>query len=272
MLQPFPSPPSPLPAGFRAHRHRLGTVPANISGLVLQLDANYGVYTDAGTTLATDGQSVQQWNDRSSAGSNASQGTAGNRPVFKVNIINGKPVVRFTAASSHYMLANGAAAFAQGSDIPFTVFIVGSVTAASGTQSWCGWWNSGNATPLHVLRGNTVTQYRLESTRTDDAASATNASASTVLVGTSAQLYTIRFNGTTVDLTAGLTTSNQAQNVGTIAAFDRFAIGALVRTTVANFLDGDIAELLVYNAALSNTDVLTIQRSLSRKYSLGLAA
>lgn len=60
----------------------------------LWLDATYGTYTDAGATLATNGQSIQQW--KSKAGSlTAIQNTAASRPVFFSSVLNSKPALFF---------------------------------------------------------------------------------------------------------------------------------------------------------------------------------
>lgn len=72
--------------------------PSSISGLVLWLKADVGVYNDAGSTLATDTQTVQQWNDQSGNNNHVSQATSGKRPTFRTNIHNSLAVVRFNAA------------------------------------------------------------------------------------------------------------------------------------------------------------------------------
>lgn len=68
------------------------TETANLS---LWLDANVGAYVDSGSTLAADGQTVQQWNDQSGNGYNASQGVANSRPTFATNQLNGYPALNF---------------------------------------------------------------------------------------------------------------------------------------------------------------------------------
>lgn len=65
------------------------------SGNVLWLKADAGVYNDAGTTLATNGQTLQQWNDQSGSNNHASQATSSLKPTFVTNVLNGNPVVRF---------------------------------------------------------------------------------------------------------------------------------------------------------------------------------
>lgn len=64
------------------------------SSLLSWWDANYFAYSNAGTTLATNGQGVQQWNSRS-ASIIASQATSGLRPTYQTNIQNGLPGILF---------------------------------------------------------------------------------------------------------------------------------------------------------------------------------
>ncbi len=71
---------------------------------VLWLKADAGAYSDAGVTLATNGQTVQQWNDQSGNNKHATQGTAANRPKLITNALNGKPVMRFSTASGFNQL------------------------------------------------------------------------------------------------------------------------------------------------------------------------
>lgn len=61
--------------------------------LVQWWSADSGAYNDAGVTLATNGQTVQQWDDRTASDSNASQATAGSRPTFNTSVINGLPAL-----------------------------------------------------------------------------------------------------------------------------------------------------------------------------------
>jgi len=70
-----------------------------IGGLVLHLDA------DAITGL-NDGDKVATWEDLSGEGNDATQATEANRPTYKTDILNGKPVVRFDGSGS-YMIGPG---------------------------------------------------------------------------------------------------------------------------------------------------------------------
>jgi hypothetical protein len=80
--------------------------PTQIPGLQLWLKADAGAYHDAGVTLATNGQTVQQWNDQSGNVNNASQSTGTNRPTFVAPAKNGKPGVLFDGSTSFMTLAN----------------------------------------------------------------------------------------------------------------------------------------------------------------------
>jgi len=60
--------------------------------------ADVGVYSNAGTTLATSGNAVQQWNDQSGVGNHAVQATSGNRPTYRLNMANGFPALRFNGS------------------------------------------------------------------------------------------------------------------------------------------------------------------------------
>jgi hypothetical protein len=77
--------------------------PSQIFGSNLWYRADAGVYHDAGTTLAIDGQTVQQWNDQSGNGNNLSQASAGSRPQFLVAGYNSKPTVQFSGTDAEHL-------------------------------------------------------------------------------------------------------------------------------------------------------------------------
>lgn len=78
--------------------------PASLPNLWGWWKATTGVYTDAGVTPATNGQSVQQWNDLSGGGRHLTQPTSGVRPTWQsTGFQGGKNSVRCTAASSQFI-------------------------------------------------------------------------------------------------------------------------------------------------------------------------
>ena len=68
--------------------------------LVAWYKARNGVYSDAGVTLATNGQTVRQWNDLSGHGYHLSMATAGQRPTFRQTGLNNRPALELVAASN----------------------------------------------------------------------------------------------------------------------------------------------------------------------------
>jgi hypothetical protein len=80
----------------------IAACPSGVSGVtwIQCLETDSGAYKDAGTTLAIDNDTVQQWNDASGSANNDTQATALNRPTFKTNIVNGLPVIRCNGSNS----------------------------------------------------------------------------------------------------------------------------------------------------------------------------
>lgn len=94
-------------------------LPSDIAGLKLWLKA------DAITGLA-DGASVATWADSSGSGNDATQSTAGYRPIYKTGIVNGLPVVRLDGADDWLSTPS------IGSIATWTVFVVAKNTTMSG--------------------------------------------------------------------------------------------------------------------------------------------
>jgi len=71
--------------------------PVPVSGLIVWLKAD-AVNTGDGTQIRTSGSDlfVQQWNDSSGGGRNATNATQGDQPKYIANALNGKPAIRFT--------------------------------------------------------------------------------------------------------------------------------------------------------------------------------
>ena len=83
-----------------------GVLTTPLTAPVLWLKADAGAYTDAGTTLATNNQTIQQWNDQSCSGFNATQADASKRPTLHQYAFNGKPALWFDGANGNYFLNN----------------------------------------------------------------------------------------------------------------------------------------------------------------------
>ena len=82
-------------------------------------------YKDLGTTLCTTtGDQIEQATDISGNGNNFTQTTSGNRPTFTTNALGGYPSSTFSSANSQYLTSNLATQL-------LTVIVVGRVSSAS---------------------------------------------------------------------------------------------------------------------------------------------
>lgn len=163
-----------------------------------------------------------------------------------------------------YLSADGLAAGLSGSDKPHTVFLVIRQTwAQSGTsRSLFSLNSSASSVPFHQYYNQTSQFYYY---RSDDAGTV-----KTAALGASNNATTVLsavFNGTQLaffrDGTA-LTTAADL-NVGA-ATFNRCTFGARVHTSVGAFWNGSIAEVIVYNVALNDTDRQAVESYLTRKW------
>jgi hypothetical protein len=74
---------------------------------VLWLDASDATtLKDAGGANADADEAVATWNDKSGEGNNATQSTAGDRPLRKTNVINGRDVMRFDGSGDNMQFPN----------------------------------------------------------------------------------------------------------------------------------------------------------------------
>ncbi len=236
----------------------------NSSNNRLWLMANQSVFTDAGTTSASNNQLIQQWNDVSGNGRNGIELT--NKPTFMTNIVNSQPVVRFDNAdrllATGLTTGNSASVYvvAQYSSLPSTNpgLVQGSPSGlgfdTNGNNKSIGMWvsNANNAWGRAVQSDNTI-----------------------VNLPTSSALSASTFYSIANVMNAGTTALNQyidntlagsiAYN-GTLKSWTDFGIGRQGGET----WNGDIAEVIVYNAAVNASQRIILSNYLSAKYTTSL--
>lgn len=239
-----------------------GVTPRQFLGLKLWLDAS----TISGLV---DSDPVTTWTDLSGNGNNATQSTAAAKPTYKTSVINGRPVVRFDGVDD-YLTSTGVVSGFAAQDQPLTVFTVVKANDISVNRAL---WSLGSSVSNYPYLWHYIaaTSPNYNATLRDDAASATkdfptsalpystvaNAVATTlVTTGTSGSLYV---NGTLLNAAADV-------DVG-VSTFTYLGIGAQVRSTdINNFLSGDIAEIVVYNRALTADERQQVERYLGNKW------
>jgi Secretion system C-terminal sorting domain len=237
----------------------------NASNNRLWLMANQQVYINAGTTLATDNQLVQQWNDFSGNSRHASELTS--KPTLRTNIVNGFPVIRYDNTdrllSTGLTTANSASVYvvAQYSSLPPNNpgLVQGSPTglgfSTTGTDKVLGMWVNSAGTPWGRVVQTNNTSINIPQV--------TSLTASTF------------FALSNIVSASSLTVSQYVNNVvsgsiaynGTLRSWTDFGIGRQGNET----WNGDIAEVVVYSADLNSAQRAILSNYLSAKYNTPLS-
>lgn len=243
------------------------------------LAATYGLSGVAGAPLCrwvadsltgANGSSVGTWTD-SLGGKTAVQNTAGNQPKVFTNVLNGHNTVRFSSSSSQFLTVSAAQSPISGAG-SFTMVIVFK-TSTPGNSSSSFYNNTGllgadvagiAADWSFVLNGSQLgaglgagtggcgTDYSLYGGTVTDGNPHIGIY---VRAGNQITLY--------VDGTAVATQSGLCADARTDCLFE---IGAM--TGPAYFFSGDIAEIQLYNRALSATEVASVDEVLAGTYGL----
>ncbi len=225
--------------------------PLDITSIVYGFEADDKAYNDAGTTLATDGQTVQQWNDKSTNARNLSQATSGSRPIYRATGgPNSKPALEFDGTDDE--ISRGAAGLGNA---PHTVFFVAMPDVTNATRvvlndnnmKWGQGGTSSNKlqfTTIFVIDYNGTTQQWTASTWGIYA----------VIFDTS---YDANFykNGSFIETIAGNADTSGNANL---------RIGG--RGT--EYWDGKISAVYAFSEALSSTNMTNMWTYLNNKYAV----
>ena len=227
--------------------------PTSIAGLKLWLKAD--------ALALSDGAAVSAWNDSSPSGYNVTQGNGGFQPKYKTGIVNGKPVVRFDGVDD-YLLNDAAPTIPTGST-GYTVFVVTeSATIAAGFPSVIDF----ALNPATEGTGPSV-EIRRNVDELDHVHFDTGYVLAKELAGVVVgqwNLITADWNGSNIHLWRNGTLKDTAGTTLIGQTGSRTIVGC--NSSGNNFWNGDIAEILVYNSALSTTDRQNVENYLKTKY------
>jgi hypothetical protein len=221
----------------------------------------------------TGADNVTRWENLiPNLGGSPSQTTAARQPLWVDNVINNLPVVRFTRANTHFL----SLATTLGKPANFTVIVVGCTTnitlsqaftastfSSAGRDFWGVIQNNGAA----GLQGNQNYVFG------DGTNSSSGNSSSAVFSNSTFAIHSTRYtdganfqeiwkNGIAQAITP---TSTGATTCGGTAG--EFAIGR-AGGWLSNYLDGDIAELIIADESISNEDLTNIHNYLKSEYNL----
>ncbi len=234
--------------------------------------SNLTMWLDANTISQTNGTNISSWTDQSGYG-NTANAVSGNEPVFQTNVLNGFPVVRFTASNTDYLRVSDAASLN-----PDKIFIAIVASYTSSSIKWSPFliktnnysqWSKGYG----IARNNSnaqqiafVTAYNV-----NDVIASLSYNTPTIL--------TLNYDKVNVELYNNeslLGTDNYTSNIENTTNYLYLGISpnasSGIGTGVQNPLDGDIAEVIIINRNVNSAERIIIHNYLAAKYGLTLAS
>ena len=229
-------------------------LPSDLTGLQLWLDANDAstLFQDAAkTTAAGDGDVVGAWADKSGQGNDATQATTAQKPTLQDGIINGRSIVRGDATDDVMEISVG----------PLTNVAIFVVAKRRVTNSLG-----------YVLSNGGTSSFRLVfPTTLNSIINSYNSVGSQVTGGfveLNTNLYIAKYDG----VNNILVVNNGTPDSNAVAALAHTWTNIFARNdTGTSTVDSDIAEMLIYNTALSDEDIALVETYLSAKWGITLS-
>ena len=233
--------------------------PTDISGCQLWLDATQ-------ITGLSDGATVASWPDKSGNGYNATQETGANKPLYKTNVLNGKPVLRFDGTDDYLSCGD---VLDLGSN-SMTLFVVWKTNTLSATQGVVGKSYYGDKSGRYgVYLDLTLTgmsfMAQLKGTPAVSTRDWCYYSFSNSSYLTSCQkIDNTAYANTGYENGVQKCSASIGSAYGGADTTDSYLVGCYQGPH--QFLNGDIAEVLQYNSALSDTDRQKVEAYLNWKW------
>lgn len=226
----------------------VGQIP--LSGMKLWLKADAGVTKD-GNGL------VSVWADQSGSGNNVSQSISTNQPTVVDNVVNGRPAIRF-AGGSQALQSAGLVLTTTASFTSFEVIKYNSIPASTNQYVW---WN-GDSTAISGYGSglSTLTRTWCGWANQNKALSDTTNAA----VGTWYEISS-RYGSNSHQMWVNGTYIGSIVKTGSNFTNGFFSVGNYGPASYQG-LYGDIAELLIYNRSLSDTERSNVENYLSARW------
>lgn len=250
----------PTPAGRALLTSKFS--PRSIPGLQLWLLADGAIYQDTGfaTPAVANNDPVGGWIDQSTSALNVTEST--NKPTFKTNVLNGKPVIEFDGTNDKLTNVTG---LAQGD---FTVFIVARIPSVAADKACFFWGKRASAESRQFHHSGTADSRQFIGYVADRAStsawgnntwSAWSVTGSGVPTsGTATATITHRVNGAAAG--SGVTGS----------ALKAFTTNALYvgADPDGEYWSGQIAEIVAYNSVLNASQIAAVESYLNSKWAV----
>jgi len=249
---------------FRGCLASVAFSPSQIPGLGLWLDAS-------AITGLGDGDALSTWNDLSGAGRNGTNSGAA-CPVYKTNIVNGRPVVRFDGVDD---VLNWSPAALLNNVSGATVFTVMKWRTSPSTpkQAFIASVNGGPNARVAINGGVSAGKVTTVCRRLDADAGSNATTAASI---TTSNFYIheglVNFSGGTISTYVNGTQDGSATFAGgNTSATDSTSGCVGAAPTASAYADIDIAEILIWPSALSPGDRALVRAYLAAKYAISAA-
>lgn len=230
--------------------------PARIGGLTAWWAADYGV-EEANGDPAEDTDEVLNWLDQSGNGRTLTGANDTTKPQYLTNIMNSKPVLRFVAGAFEVRatVADIATLLTNNAKTIFTVVNTNAVSA--------GIWYADTGA-ADAIACQTDSSDDLISTNNDGTSdNATKVATSVPLI------HTYMHDGTSVY--SGVSDTRTASLASTLSGNTAVMTGTFnVGRTRAAFGSFDLAEIVMYNVALSEADRQLVEQYLATRWGITL--
>jgi len=235
------------------------SLPVPRAGLALWLKGEFGPETSG-----TGGSGVTRWNDLSGVvpANDAVQGNASNQPSLGTGAVNGIDAVKFDGSSRYLNLASGISDLTSGVSIFAVIKPTGTGQATIFT--------TGNSGPSDMTSLETLSsQVRFNAYSGSTGSSVTSSPAS--VTQDKFQLMDVVHDGAA---SAGLAVNTVASGSGAVENLVNITrsqnyVGA--DTALGSFLNGELAELIVYNRVLAQSERAGVESYLYSRYQLTTA-
>lgn len=226
-----------------------GTAPNLISGCQLWLQADSGVYEDAGTDPAEDLDAVVQWNDGSGNGRHFG---IGNSPAYRTAIVNGQPVLRYDGTND-FMQKTGQTFTNYTAIGAATIMMAVNLSSAPGGEmNLFAMYESGVPRYVRRLFANGTNFVAENYDGTVDTA--------TKSVGAGWKILTYRHNGTNLYIGDTDTRDSSLASAASSTTSVGGAVDLYVRNIPVAAVQTDIFGLAVYNVDLTEANRKEIEQ------------
>lgn len=250
----------------------------SLSGLA-QVSSNFKFWLKADSLALANNSLVSSWNDVSGGGWNATQSTDANKPVFKSNIINNKPVIRFDGSGTYLttslypatgnesrtfatVIANGDADLGTSQHV-FTMgdtFLYGSTYALTFQSPF-----------PETTKGLGIGSHYHSQAYSFPAYSTTSSLASKVGPNSERMVILQKFDGTTDKIYInGELVGSRDITLTTHYTSLTFALRVGAKWMGDSHFKGDIAEIIGYGETLSDANQKKLECYLASKYAIAL--